>query len=239
MYMYILKDIQLSIGLESFFNWFIFDLKKKKEETIHNMVDVDYYRLLQIKRKEISAIENNNIEQILLEFFSLSFFFFVCLCVQSLFLNGLLLFESLFVHIFFFCRDSLFSRWMFSIKKISMTTKFKQNTKQKYRIAIEKSITAKLKWIFCWVIGGLPPVCLWCPFFVCWQMNGNGDLFDNRHLNMHWNMFHNWNMLVDRNRLDVMMMNVVCMNIVWNMNDNVLTAKGFQWQNREEKKKTK
>lgn len=56
-------------------------------------------------------------------------------------------------------------------------------------------------------------------------MNGNGDFFDNGNLDMHRNMLHNWNVLIYRNRLDVMMVDVVSVDIVRNMNDNVFTAR--------------
>lgn len=55
-------------------------------------------------------------------------------------------------------------------------------------------------------------------------MDGNGDFFDNGHLDMHGNMLHNRNVLVYRNRLDVVMMDVVSVHIVRHMDDNVLTA---------------
>lgn len=55
-------------------------------------------------------------------------------------------------------------------------------------------------------------------------MDGNGDFFDNGHLDMHGYMLHNRNVLVYRNRLDVVMVDVVSVDIVRNMDDNVLTA---------------
>lgn len=64
-------------------------------------------------------------------------------------------------------------------------------------------------------------------------MNGNSNFLDHRYLDMHRNMFHN--MLVHRNRLNVMMMNVVRMHIIWNMNDNVFAVNKM----RTKKKKNK
>lgn len=87
----------------------------------------------------------------------------------------------------------------------------------------------------------LPILCLWSPFFICWQMNWNRNFFNNRYLNMHWNMLHNWNMFIHWNSLDVMMMYVMGMHIIWNMNDNMLTKnqlKNNNWR-EENRRKTK
>lgn len=86
----------------------------------------------------------------------------------------------------------------------------------------------------------LPILCLWSPFFICWQMNWNRNFFDNRYLNMYWNMLHNWNMFIHWNSLDVMMMYVMGMHIIWNMNDNMLTKNQLKNNNwREENKRNK